>query len=389
MRLNRAARTVLFILAVASLLLLTGCVTEYEREDIETFVRENYRLRDFEVARQSVPIQDQEGYTDQYWQVTMTDGSGVVFGVLDDYFWGMEATTNMLRCDYEDVMLLHLAESYAGFDQVQIKHSREEGLTYAELIAGYGTRAELSARFEELMDFRDYVLQTGYTVEHSMRVRFEMESELRSRMQGEGELSYTVTDGDYTATLTGLDQSAFEKATGRFVRACVDYRLMSQLEDFTEEEIQSALEGSMYRLGIYPDEDQAAAPRMYEDLSASNYAYGVSFGTLYEVLRRENLAVWGDSWHYGFTGLDGAAYEVSYDFYAKNPALPEAPNYYYYLRNGEQIWMDHYFYNHFTESQVKEMTGLSLYIGQWPEVQEIRQTDRLYGNKKNLSEILE
>ena len=351
------------LLLVGVLLTLTACVTEYERSDIEKMLQDTYGLQEFTVAKEPVEWEDDKGYTDYYWKVTLQDGSGLTFGVLDDHYWGMESTTNSLRTDYEDVMLLQFAKEYTGFQNIQIQSQIQEGMQDTWLRGRYANRDQLQALFDELFAFQDYVTQRGYQVEHSFPFVLEMDSPLRSIMEGEGELSYTVTDGDYRGTLTGLEEKERGEATTQFIRACADYRFEVPLADFSSQEIGDALEGSSYRLGIYPSGEEEGEPVLYEDLSASNYAYGVSFGSLYEVLCREGFSVEGDSGHYRFTGVGGDVYEVSYDFYGENPQEPQAPNYYYYTKNGEVVWMDHYFYNHFTLRQVREMTGLQLYIG--------------------------
>ena len=62
--------------------------------------------------------------------------------------------------------------------------------------------------------------------------------------------------------------------------------------------------------------------------------------------------VQGDAHHYSFTAKDGSSYEFSYDF-RENEA-------YYYLKDGEKVPMDYYFYNHFVPGRLQSMFGLDV-----------------------------
>ncbi len=351
----------------AALLMLTGCTVDYDRSDIDSYVRDTYGITQFRLAKESRELVGEDGYTDYLWTVELWEPSGVTFTVTDDYHWGAESVTNYLHSDYEARMLVHYAEEYGALEQLQVKSGTEDGLTYAYLSGSYATRGELESLFRELTAFRDYVAAAGYAVENSFFAEFLMDFPLRDRMENpDGELSYTVTDGDFSTRVTGVEEADLQAALDRMLQTCVAYGYTAPLADFTEGEISSAVYRSGDRIWVHEPGMEQGMYRALDTALASRYSYGISFGALYSVLTETGFAVEGSRWHYTFVGADGAVYEVSYDLYAPNEAEPQAANHYYYIKDGQQVWMPHYFYNHFSEKAVEEMLGLDILIGNEP-----------------------
>ena len=114
-----------------------------------------------------------------------------------------------------------------------------------------------------------------------------------------------------------------------------------------------------YQIAIIKEDNTT----FYDDLCASQFGYGISFGTLYEILEREGFNVSGNNEHYSFADFNGNIYEISYDFINVDGKNDES-NHYYYLKNGEPVKMAADFYNHFSANKIEEMCGLKLYIGQ-------------------------
>lgn len=100
---------------------------------------------------------------------------------------------------------------------------------------------------------------------------------------------------------------------------------------------------------------------MYDDITSIRISHkvDVSFGSLYEIMKREGYPVEGNVHSYTFTGADGAEYEISYDFKSK----PDPDDYgylWYYLKNGEKIEFDRKHEFGFSFDQVREMTEIEL-----------------------------
>ena len=355
----RKGRGKIVITLLLPVLLLGGCRTEYDRGDIFQYLQEKYDMPWFAVSKDPKKMTDEQGYTDYLWTVKLKDDSKLVFHVLDDTGWGMESVSNYLWTDFDDVVTCQRYEEYGGIPQFQLEVIRDEvhdGMISSTLIASYETVQQLQQRFDALQEFSEFYEENGY--ETRFRVNIQMENPLRYRCK------YVVDDGDYISSSKEFTTDDYNKALRKYILTCMDYRFEEQLKQFTREEIAQALSDYNYCLGIYRDGTEDGEPDYYTDLCANQYAYGVSFGTLYEILNREGRDITGNSWHYSFEGVDGCNYEISYDFCDYPFKTDEGTcNGYYFLKDGEKVPMAVYFYNHFTKREIREMTGLVVTIG--------------------------
>ncbi len=328
------------ISAVLTLALLcSACTKAYNSNDIADYVRKTCGIRDFRVepVRQEVHGAE-DGYTDYLWTVKERDGT--VFHVLDDYHWGMEALVNTLRTDYYDV---HLINAYPDLPHryFRLESSKEDGLYSAKLTAEFSTRGDLQNEINELTEIRRSADCPG-------RVAYNMEFSFPYRSIGE----YTAAEGDTRGILIE-EIPDLEEAEERMLLVCVDHRL-PQLASFTEDEIKNAVVGNSHQLGIGSGDSSYI---WYDDLCGNQFSYGISFGSLYELLNRSGFAVSGTPEHYSFRSADGTEYEISYSF--RHP-VSEGSEGYYYLKNGEETDMPYFFYNHFTAGRVKDLFGLNV-----------------------------
>jgi hypothetical protein len=133
----------------------------------------------------------------------------------------------------------------------------------------------------------------------------------------------------------------------KLLHQCIDMRYEEQLKEFSEEEIRRCVQYSDHRLGIVQEDGTIV---YYDDLVANEYHYGVSFGTMYELLVRNGYPVEGTKDDFAFTARDGSVYEYSNDF-QENDA-------YYFIKDGEHVPMEYYFYNHLRVKEVEELTGI-------------------------------
>lgn len=352
----KAFSIVIFVFAI---MVLYGCTTEYERSDIIQYVKDNYDIKRFTVSKDYEEYEGKDGYTDKIWTVKVKGDDKLTFHVHDNFYWGMEALTNSLQDDYESVLVKYLYEEYDECELLEL-YTEEDKILYTRLEGEFSDKDELQALFEEAGKFAEYIDERGYDVEFS--VKFKHENPLRNRCE------YIVDDGDYNGYIGESDdlEECYANACKEYLLTCLDYRFENQLSEFSDDEIEEALEDYRYCISISRKGETTDEYEYYEDLCASKYAYGVSFATLYEILVREGFDVSGDSWHYSFTGADGSIYEISYDFcdydYYDDYDY-SIRNGYYYMKNGEQVEMKAYFYNHFWTRQIEEMTGLVLDIG--------------------------
>ncbi|WP_249029071.1 hypothetical protein [Tannockella kyphosi] len=339
------------------LILLTGCTEDYDKKDIKNAVEEKLNLTDITVSSTSYIRIEEDGYEDSVWTVTVDD-TGLVFHVIDDFYWGNEWVSNSLWNDYNAAVIDFIYDDLPVLERLEVVSSiDEEGLFSANIQGSYTNKEELLACYNDIQILQSTFEQLGYeglsigyylTYDHLLANTIE---------------TYDDTSGNISG-MTSYETS-YEEMLAEFIQCALDYRY-EVIETFTQEEIATALDGYYHRVYIYygeqEDEDDYEEEFIvcYDDIVGSTYGYGISFSSLYEILVREGYPVEGDAGYYSFIGIDGSEYVISYDFddYDYGDKIG-----YYYLKDGEKIAMGACFYNHFYEFKIEEMTGLKLIEG--------------------------
>ncbi len=256
-------------------------------------------------------------------------------------------------------MLRHYTEDYDGFTNFKLDKSIDEGMEWNRISATYKDRESLHEILDELSKFRDFVESKGFKKEFSMKYSIIFDNPIRNNVVKDEEDS-VVDDGDEDGFVTSFDHEDRIQVEEKLLYACIDYRFEENLLEFKEEEIKKFVKKQEDQIGVSHDNGETYT--YYDDLLASEYGYGISFATLFEILKREGLKVEGNPWKYSYIDQNGNRYEFSYDFTKENPDDPDKDIWYYYLKNGEIVWMDYYFYNHLYVTKAEEITGLKLSI---------------------------
>ncbi len=354
------------ILLIAILIVLlmssfSGCVKDYTKKDIRRYIIGQYGFDNFTVVEGPKEVEGEDGYTDLLWTLQTNTEDKIVFHVLDDRSWKLESVSNSLFTDFESVMLRYYAERYDGFENFKLDKEVKQGMEWNEIYATYKDRESLNEALDELNEFRDFVNSEGFEKELCMRYLLIFDNPIRYNVvENENEVEYEVDDGDEGGYVTSFDDKNRRDVEEEYLSTCIDYRFEQHLLDFTEKEIKDFVKQQKDQIGI--DHENDGEYVYYDDLLASKYGYGVSFGTLFEILKREGFAVEGNVWHYSYIDEQGNKYDFSYDFVKKNPEDPEHKTWYYYLKNGETVWMDYCFYNHLHVNELEEITGLKFSI---------------------------
>ena len=379
---NYYSRRVLTVLAIAVMLtfMLSGCVKKYYQEDIKSYARKLTGREHLSVSDGYVEIQeDEEGYLDHLWTVTDED-SGVVFHILDDYYWALEAVENQLLDDYDSSVFLWMLDQgkFPATEGLYLKKSSQSGLTSAEILCGYSDGQSLRKLYEELLSLRTTAADEGYG---DLKVKYTVQYEHPlSRVT-----DYEIQEGATTGEIGSLDENAYEKMRKNYLACALDYRFDDALQQCTEEEIDAVVHApDSVRIYKYTDgngssgtdskdasdtaEDQKQediSKRIYYEGVIGNPQYaGISFGTLYEILRMEDYQVTGDPWHYSFMSPEGSRIEISYDFNdlsGYNDKEGKLRKGYYYMRDDRKVRMKNYYDNHFDTSEIQALTGLKVY----------------------------
>ena len=351
-------RSSLIIIGV-SVLMLSGCTKEFQQNDIASYIKDNYGVESVKVSSQCEIWEDEEGYEDKIWKCKIPDTIGIVFYVVDDYGWGMESVSNYLWTNFDDAVAEYVYDEYDGWDNIDLIKHQNCGVDIVTYYGQFKDLYELRSLFDEYERF--LITSSGvnyiYSYDTGVSFKFEFDNPIRNTVD------YTVTDGDYRGTLSNDNELSYEEALNNYILTCIDYRF-DDIWEFTEEEIHDAMKTCDHRIAISRSGDENGEWEIYDDLCASKYSYGISFGTLYEILVRENYPVEGDCNHYSFVGVDGSVYEISYDFNDYEYEDDDETHLgYYYIKNGTKEPMRAYFYNHFKEKAIYNMTGILLKTG--------------------------
>ena len=362
------AAGVLMIL-IASALLLSGCVKKYTRSDIKAYARKITGHRELTVSETYKEIlEDEEGYLDHLWTVT-DEESGITFHVLDDYYWALEAVENKLLDDYESAVFLSLLKDgkIPKGTRLSLKTEDFSGLADAELVCSFQDMEGLEQCYHDLLTVRTALEQAGfpglkvvYCVQYSNPIR--------------GAVDYEIDEGDTTGEVGSVGEEDLAQMRRNYLACALDYRFEDALKEFSQEEID-ALVHAQNTVRIYrPSENGPGTEDGEETLSdapseeacfqgvigSPKYA-GISFGTLYELLRIEGRDPKGNAWHFSVTGADGSRLEFSYDFNdlsGYNDAKGKLQKGYYYMLDDKKVRMSEYYDNHFAASEIAKLTGL-------------------------------
>lgn len=379
---NYYSRRVLTVLAIAAVLtvMLGGCVKKYYQADIKSYARKLTGREHLSVSEGYVEIQeDEEGYLDHLWTVTDED-SGVVFHILDDYYWALEAVENQLLDDYDSSVFLWMLDQkkFPATEGLYLKKTSQSGLVDAEILCGYTDGQSLRKLYEELLSLRTTAADEGYG---SLKVKYTVQYEhpLSSTVD------YEIQEGTTTGEIGSLDEAAYALMRKNYLACALDYRFDNALEEFTQEEIDAVVHAPD-SVRIYKTQDGSGSAqkdggdtgdtaenreqkddskRIYYEGVIGNPQYaGISFGTLYELLRMEGRQVTGDPWHYFFTSPEGSLIEISYDFNdlsGYNDKDGKLRKGYYYMRDDRKVRMKNYYDNHFDTSEIEALTGLKVF----------------------------
>ena len=341
-------KLIFIMLIMATLLSLTACTEKYDRSDIKKYVRDELGLKGFTVSKTCTDIIDDESYTDHLWEVTESDGT--VFYVLDDYYYSLEWVTNSLRDNRNEVRVRqYLATAdLTGFETDD--PGEEHPMAGVELTGTYCSRSELHEYVERLNRLAD-------GCEEDLSILYDIKYDHPYRSIGD----YEKTEADYHGIVSRSSHVDCTYTEGAMINLLLDMRYEDRLGEFTADEIRDHVRGSNHALGIKQSDGSWYMP---DDLMCSFFSYGISFPTIYEVLSRSGYPVSGTKDDFTFEGIDGSTYEMSESFIEND--------WYYYIKDGEHVPMEAYFYDHFYVGKVKEFTGIEV-AEKWMIDREMKQ----------------
>ena len=374
MRKGVGKKTSIAVVGIVLCAALSGCVNirigtkDEEKTEPSTdpadkvadYVRDELKIDGAKIDPDSKEVKGEDGFTDTLWSV-YDEKSDVTFYVSDNSYWPGEMLESSLTDDYDDSIFEKFMSSIK-LDDLTYEITEKDGLKSANIVTEYKDRAGLSTVMDELEQVKEYFDNLGYKdlkIPYQIKYMNPLRTNIEDREIDDGDCRGLIYDYDEAELKSGYEE--------KYLLCALDYRFDDAIADFTDQEIKEIISDSnnVERLGIVKDGKTV----MYEDLIANGVGYGVSFGSLYEVLKREGLDVSGTDQHYSFTGKNGHVYEISYDFndletedYKDNDG--KMIKGYYYIKDGEKTAMYAYKYNHFTADEIKEITGIEVVVGE-------------------------
>lgn len=366
-RIRRFEYFFVLIAVLAAALLLGGCVKKYTRGDISSYAKKITGSGHLKVPEGYREIQeDEEGYLDHLWTIT-DEENGVTFHVLDDYYWALEEVQNRLLNDYDSSVFLTLLEQkkLPIENDLSLRKTEDSGLVQVEVLCSFTDLQGLEKCYEELLSLKKAAEDAGYPgLEIPYTARYQ--NPLRQFVD------YDIDEGDTKGGLGSLNADSLAQMRRNYLICALDYRLEDVLQLFSGEEIREVVNDPatvrIYRTGeaaggggtgqAAPEEES-----YYDGVIGSPKYAGISFGTLYELLKREGQHPEGNAWHYSFRSPDGSKIEISYDFHdlsGFNDAQGKLKKGYYYMRDDKKVRMSSYYANHFEASEIEALTGLKV-----------------------------
>lgn len=334
------------LISLASVFLLAGCSGNTGRGAVESFVKKDLGLKNFEISSEPEEYAGEDSFKDKIWKVTDLD-RGFSFEVIEDTYYSVEARRKRIVSNYDARFVSEYDKSLPEGVKVSYSFESDDEIIIPKLYGSFRNRSELDGLMEDLKTVYSYYKEIEFD---SSRICFVFHYDFP--------LVENVTFYQDYPSVGGMLEDclmAKEDLYDDLIMTCVDHRYFEGLEGFSESEIDSFLKKNKDVRPLFQEGTEL------EGIIASEYGYGVSFGSLYEVLKMNGFDIRGDSRDYSFTGIDGSEYEISYgfnDYPFDNEGHEDFG--YYYLKDGEKIPMDHSFYNHFRFGKVEEMTGLEL-----------------------------
>ncbi|MBR3187629.1 MAG: hypothetical protein IKF59_06295 [Lachnospiraceae bacterium] len=365
---KRTVKAAVLLISILTALALGGCVKKYSRSDIRSYAQKLTGRSNLTVSENYEEVQeDEEGYLDHLWTVYDED-SGITFHVLDDYYWALEDVHNRLLNDYNSAVFLALLNEgkIPQENSLSLKKTESSGLVNAELTCSFTDLDSLKGCYEDLISVRNALDRAGYE-DVSIPYTVKYSNPLRRA------IDYEVDEGDTSGELGRLDEHVFETMRTNYLRCALDYRFEEALNEFSSEEIHDLVH-SRSSVRIYRTAGQASGgggtqesdwkpseDDYYEGVIGSPKFVGISFGTLYALLKTEGYLPQGNAWHFSVVAADGTLLEFSYDFNdlsGFNDAQGKLQKGYYYISDGKKVRMSTYYDNHFEASEIEKLTGL-------------------------------
>lgn len=335
----RVSRIVCAVIAITSLLLtsqLFGCnqsTNPISRSEATSYLKKVLPEGKFTVIgepyKHVVPNRDFNGTlstTTYTWSAYFDDRPDLTFSVIytETAYYGDDSPAHQFKTTFNEVYIEHYFSEYnaeyrVGFLGVSFDND--------ELNCTFANREKLTEGFTQLGDFYQYVQLQQHPCAIPVAFHFEDAALVSNQEWGnEGIDPVFRTDS--------FDKSTPDVALDAF--ACFSQEFRIGLDNFSDDELREFAADEYYRLKLLLSDGSQV---LYEDLLTVSNGRDISYGTLYELLLRNDFEVSGDFFHFTVIGKDGSTYEFSYSFDDLYVFATDGGDFtgFYCLKDGEQV----------------------------------------------------
>lgn len=325
----------LLVASLAAGLLMAGCGNDpHNTDDVKKYIKEELNIDKYDLTESG----------DSSWTVSLQDFE---FRIVDRISQQLFGTDHYLVDDYENTAADYLTADFANNDAFYKEVTEDEdGIITTTFYCRYENRDQIEERVEDANALTDMLKNSKYPV--AANFYFCYAHPLRETEQ----IGYFGDDADVRVFL--VEEITDEKQKEIEEKAIIlskDFGYDEFLLAFSKQEIKDAILNSSSCVGICRKDPERDEYEYYDDICGSLYGGLVSYGTLYEVLEREQYAVEGDARSFCFTGIDDAKYEVSFQGTVDSIWMK---------KDGETFSTCQF--GHLSKNEIKEMTGINAFV---------------------------
>jgi hypothetical protein len=319
---------------------LTGCGVKYSREEMIKTLKERLPEKDkeFIVSKKNHKIKCENGEGYYPYDVYYKDNPDLVFQ-LAQYTDGGEPFTTYIVDTYAYTYGVYYYNNFCKNNKTDLKvmewNSKEfikglDGECYPvngfTLYYCIKNRSDFENAINEMKKFDAFLSEQDHKIYYDYLL-IDKSGKL-SKLEGIVRVGYNINRHD---------QSSYDEAMSNYVSDLATYRI-KEMYDFSTEELIHYLnmDDDNKRITIQTVDGRK---KTYEDMPEGRTVGindWITFGSLYEILKRNGFNVTGDSEAFSVKGLDGSKYEFSYEFYDNDN---ERKNYgYYYLKDNNKVF---------------------------------------------------
>lgn len=317
----KRTRVILCIVAfILVAVLFSGCQRHFTRSEVIRAIEKRTPGLHLEVSKKYEERQTEpDGYIAHVWTAYFMEYPDVPFEVSSRTVYSMEHTIYVVGSTANAVFAQRCFDTYFKGKETLLTAQVHNDTDFV-LYAVYQDKAQLKLLVEQIEGFEQELAKQPFPCTAQYRVGFK---------DSLGNLNSDMAALEIFSSEDKLDSDAIEKRLlSSFTLYAVQYRVGT--ENFSDDELHDAIAEHNWAVTILRADGTKA---FYPDLAWSSHQKCLSFGTLFELLKREGFSVTGTAQSFRFTGIDGCEYTFERGKIMRNAAGVKT---FFYEKDGEQ-----------------------------------------------------